>query len=60
MADGAMNPNFTQEEFDKEKDKLLENLKTQEKNVLEYIKSYLIFSAITLSQISFEISYLKS
>ena len=33
MADGALNPNFTQEEFDKEKDKLLENLKTQEKSV---------------------------
>jgi len=33
MADGALNPNFTQEEFDKEKDKLIENLKNQEKNV---------------------------
>ena len=33
LADGAINPNFTQEEFDKEKDKLIENLKTQEKNV---------------------------
>ena len=33
LADGALNPNFTQEEFDKEKDKLLENLKTQEKSV---------------------------
>ena len=33
MADGALNPNFTQEEFDKEKDKLLELLKTQEKSV---------------------------
>ena len=33
LADGAMNPNFTQVEFDKERDKLLENLKTQEKNV---------------------------
>jgi len=33
MADGALNPNFTQAEFDKEKDKLLENLKTQEKSV---------------------------
>ena len=28
-----MNPNFTQEEFDKEKDKLIEGLKTQEKSV---------------------------
>lgn len=33
MAEGALNPNFTQEEFVKEKDKLLENLKTQEKSV---------------------------
>ncbi|HOD11386.1 MAG TPA: pitrilysin family protein, partial [Flavobacterium sp.] len=30
---GALNPNFTQEEFDKEKDKLIEGLKTQEKSV---------------------------
>ena len=33
MADGALNPNFTQGEFDKEKDKLIEGLKTQEKSV---------------------------
>jgi len=33
LAEGALNPNFTQEEFEKEKDKLLENLKTQEKSV---------------------------
>ncbi len=33
MSDGALNPNFTQEEFDKEKDKLIEGLKTQEKSV---------------------------
>jgi zinc protease len=33
MADGALNPNFTQAEFDKEKEKLIESLKTQEKNV---------------------------
>ena len=33
MADGALNPVFTQEEFDKEKDKLIESLKTQEKSV---------------------------
>jgi len=33
MADAAINPNFTQEEFDKEKDKLLTGLKTQEKDV---------------------------
>ncbi|WP_395050524.1 M16 family metallopeptidase [Flavobacterium sp.] len=33
MADGALNPNFTQAEFDKEKAKMLEGLKAQEKNV---------------------------
>jgi zinc protease len=33
MAEGALTPNFTQEEFDKEKDKLIEGLKTQEKSV---------------------------
>jgi predicted Zn-dependent peptidase len=33
MAEGALTPNFTQDEFDKEKDKLIEGLKTQEKNV---------------------------
>jgi predicted Zn-dependent peptidase len=33
LAEGALNPNFTQEEFDKEKDKLIEGLKTQEKSV---------------------------
>ncbi|WP_228479205.1 M16 family metallopeptidase [Flavobacterium soyangense] len=33
MADGALNPNFTQEEFDKEKAKMLEGLKAQEKSV---------------------------
>ena len=33
MAEGALSPNFTQEEFDKEKDKLIEGLKTQEKSV---------------------------
>ena len=33
MADGALNPNFTQEELDKEKAKILENLKAQEKSV---------------------------
>lgn len=33
MADGALNPNFTHEEFDKEKAKLLEGLKVQEKSV---------------------------
>ena len=33
MADGALNPNFTQEEFDKEKSKLIEGLKANEKSV---------------------------
>ncbi len=33
MADGALNPNFDQAEFDKEKAKMLEGLKAQEKNV---------------------------
>lgn len=33
LADAAINPNFTQEEFDKEKEKLLTALKTQEKDV---------------------------
>lgn len=33
MSEGALYPNFTQEEFDKEKDKLIESLKTQEKSV---------------------------
>ena len=33
MADAAINPNFTQEEFDKEKEKILTGLKSQEKDV---------------------------
>ena len=33
MADAALYPNFTQEEFDKEKKILLDNLKSQEKSV---------------------------
>lgn len=33
MADAALHPNFTQEEFDKEKKILLDNLKAQEKSV---------------------------
>ncbi|MFS4492424.1 M16 family metallopeptidase [Maribacter sp. 2308TA10-17] len=33
MADAGINPNFTQEEFDKEKNKLITGLKTQEKDV---------------------------
>ncbi|WP_185963948.1 M16 family metallopeptidase [Flavobacterium restrictum] len=33
MADGALNPNFTQVEFDKERDKIIEGLKSEEKSV---------------------------
>ncbi|CAM4117825.1 M16 family metallopeptidase [Zobellia nedashkovskayae] len=33
MADAGLNPNFTQEEFDKEKQKILTGLKTEEKSV---------------------------
>ncbi len=33
MADGVINPSFTQEEFDKNKARLIENLKTEEKSV---------------------------
>ncbi len=33
MADGALNRKFTQEEFDKEKTKLTEGLKANEKSV---------------------------
>lgn len=33
MADGALNPKFTQEEFDKQKDKMIEGLKANEKSV---------------------------
>ncbi len=47
MAEGALNPNFTQEEFDKEKDKLIEGLKTQEKSVpavASRVENVLLFS----------------
>jgi len=33
LADAAINPNFTQEEFDKERDRLITGLKTEEKDV---------------------------
>ena len=33
MAEGVLSPNFTQDEFEKEKEKLIEGLKTQEKSV---------------------------
>lgn len=35
MAKGALNPNFTQEEFEKEKERSLENLKASEKDVAQ-------------------------
>lgn len=33
MAEGCLDPKFTQEEFDKEKSKMIEGIKTEEKNV---------------------------
>ena len=33
MADAAINPNFTEVEFDKEKEKVLEGIKSEEKNI---------------------------
>lgn len=33
LADAALNPNFTQEEFEKEKDKILTGIKSEEKDV---------------------------
>ncbi|MES2574576.1 MAG: pitrilysin family protein [Bacteroidota bacterium] len=33
LAEGALNPNFTQEEFDKEKAKIIESIKSEEKSV---------------------------
>ncbi|WP_420603838.1 M16 family metallopeptidase [Flagellimonas sp.] len=33
MADAALNPNFTQEEFDKEKDRIITGIKSEEKDV---------------------------
>lgn len=33
MTDAALNPNFTQEEFDKEKDKIITGIKSEEKDV---------------------------
>ncbi|RDY59554.1 insulinase family protein [Flagellimonas nanhaiensis] len=33
MADASLNPNFTQEEFDKEKDRILTGIKSEEKDV---------------------------
>ncbi len=47
MAEGALNPNFTQVEFEKDKEKLIEGLKTQEKNVgavAERVENVLIYS----------------
>ena len=33
MADGVINPTFTQEEFDKEKAQIIEGIKSEEKSV---------------------------
>ena len=33
MADAAINPNFTQDEFEKEKGKMIEGIKSEEKNI---------------------------
>lgn len=46
MAEGALQPLFTSEEFDKEKAKLLESLKANEKNVkviAEHVQNALVF-----------------
>jgi len=46
MADGCLNPNFTQEELDKEKSKLIESLKSNEKSVASVasrIENFLAF-----------------
>ncbi|MGK4566225.1 M16 family metallopeptidase [Flavobacterium sp. 3HN19-14] len=46
MADGALNPMFTQEEFDKQKARIVEGLKTEEKSVpsvAERVKSVLTY-----------------
>jgi zinc protease len=46
MAQGCLNPNFTQAELDKEKSKLIEGLKSQEKSVtavMGRVENYLTF-----------------
>jgi predicted Zn-dependent peptidase len=46
MADAALNPNFTQVEFDKEKVKTLEGIKSEEKNVgaaVRRVKNFLVY-----------------
>jgi len=45
LADGTLNPNFTQEELDKEKSKLVERLKSQEKSVASI--SHRVVDALT-------------
>ncbi len=57
MADAAINPNFTQEEFDKEKDKLITGLKLRKKMCLplreeckEHLPMALIIPTENLSQ----------
>jgi predicted Zn-dependent peptidase len=42
LADGALNPNFTQAEFDKEKAKMIEGLKASEKSVPEVASRVMI------------------
>jgi predicted Zn-dependent peptidase len=41
---GALYPNFTQEEFDKEKAKLLEGIKAQEKTLRQLLTGLLMLS----------------
>jgi zinc protease len=48
MADGALNPNFTQVEFDKEKAKMLEGLKAEEKSVPSI--AYRVTDALTFGK----------
>ena len=46
MADAALNPNFTEEEFQKEKDKTIEGIKSEEKNVktaANRVKNFLVY-----------------
>ncbi|PHS10539.1 MAG: peptidase M16 [Kordia sp.] len=46
MADAAINPNFTAIEFDKEKEKVLEGIKSEEKNVkavANRVKDFLVY-----------------
>lgn len=56
MADGALNSVFTQEELDKEKTKLIEGLKTQEKSVqavASRVEDVLVFGKPSKRRISY-------